>query len=141
MHWLRIYPPGLALVPILATSWPHLHISNCRGGTFLQSLVLQAFSDVMVIIDDVSNLQSGQFANSAPHPAILLLTHPIKSDFQKSSSPYVVGCLSRGLGGTSSKKLGKLNFVEPFRRKVSKTMFYFRFKDSCPITWFLRLFS
>ena len=48
------------------------------GGTFLQSLVLQAFSDVMVIIDEVSNLQRGQFANSGPHPAILLLTHPIE---------------------------------------------------------------
>ena len=48
------------------------------GGTFSQSLVLQAFSDVMVIIDEVSNLQRGQFANSGPHPAILLLTRPIE---------------------------------------------------------------
>ena len=97
------------------------------GGTFSQSLVVQAFSDVIVIIDEVLNLQRGQFANSGPHPAILLLPAPVKSDFQKCSSPYVVGCLSRGLGGTSSKMLRKLNYVEPFRRKVSKTMFFLPF--------------
>ena len=34
------------------------------GGAFSQSLVVQAFSDVIVIIDEVLNLQRGQFANS-----------------------------------------------------------------------------
>ena len=48
------------------------------GGSFSQSSVFQAFSDVMVIIDEVSTLQRGQFANSGPHPAILLLTYPIE---------------------------------------------------------------
>ena len=56
----------------------HLGLGLLGGGTFLQSLVLQAFSDVMVIIDEVANLQRGQFTNSGPHPAILLLTHPIE---------------------------------------------------------------
>ena len=51
-----------------------------------------------------------------------------------------MGCLSRGLGGTCSKQLRKLNFVVPFRRKVSKTMFYFRFEDSCLKTWFFETF-
>ena len=55
-----------------------ISLYKTRGGTFSQSLVLQAFSDVMVIIDEVSNLQRGQFANSGPHPAILLLTSPIE---------------------------------------------------------------
>ena len=49
-----------------------------RGGIFSQSLVFQAFSDVMGIINEVSTLQRGQFANSGPQPAILLLTHPIE---------------------------------------------------------------
>ena len=53
----------------------------------------------------------------------LQIDHDIRG-YGKCPSPYVVGCLSRGLGGTSSKKLRKLNFVESFRRKVSKTMFY-----------------
>ena len=59
---------------------PHFleSFSLSRGGIFSQSLVFQAFSDVMVIIDEASTLQRGQFANSGPHPAILLLTHPIE---------------------------------------------------------------
>ena len=48
-----------------------------RGGIFSQSLVFQAFSHVMVIIDEVSTLQRGPFANSGPHPAILLFDFPI----------------------------------------------------------------
>ena len=48
------------------------------GDLFVKFSFFQAFSDVMVIIDEVSTLQSGQFANSGPHPAILLLTHPIE---------------------------------------------------------------
>ena len=48
------------------------------GGIFSQSLIFQAFSDVMVIIDEASTLERGQFANSGPHPAILLLTQPIE---------------------------------------------------------------
>ena len=50
----------------------------CRGGIFSQSSVFQAFSDVMVIIDEVSTFCRGQFANLGPHLAILLLTHPIE---------------------------------------------------------------
>ena len=53
-------------------------VSVTQGGIFLQSSVFQAFSDVMVIIDEVSTLRRGQFANSGPHPAILLLTNPIE---------------------------------------------------------------
>ena len=49
---------------------------------------------------------------------------PLKSDFQKCSSHFVVGFISRGLDGTSSKQLGNLNFVKPLRRKVSTTIFY-----------------
>ena len=128
-------------IPVLFSFFLISPITIIGGGTFLQSLVLQAFSDVMIIVDEVPTLPRSQFANSGPHPAILLLIHPLKSDFQKCSPPYVVGCLSRGLGGTSSKQLRKLNFVEPFGRKVSKTMFYFRFEDSCLKIWFLRLFS
>ena len=60
-----------------------VHCTIGRGGTFSQSLVLQAFSDVMVIIDEVSNLQRGHIANSGPHPAILLLTSPIEKWFSK----------------------------------------------------------
>ena len=52
-----------------------------------------------------------------------------------------MGYLFRGIGATSSKQLRKLNFVEPFRRKVSKTMFYFSFENSHLKMWFLRLFS
>ena len=55
----------------------------------------------------------------------------LKSDFQKCSLPYLAWCLSTGLGGSSSKQLRKLNFIEAFWSKVSKTMFYLRFKDSC----------
>ena len=49
-----------------------------RGGIFSQSSVFQAFSDVMVIIDEVSTFCRGQFANLGPHLGILLLTHPIE---------------------------------------------------------------
>ena len=48
----------------------------------------------------------------------------LNSDFQKCSSPKLVGCLSRGIDGTSSKQLRNLNFVKLFRRKVSKPTFY-----------------
>ena len=49
-----------------------------RGGSFCKVQFFLAFSDVMVIIDEVSTLQRVQFSNSGPHPAILLLTHPIE---------------------------------------------------------------
>ena len=39
-----------------------------------------------------------------------------KSDFQNFSAPYVVGCLSRGIDGISSKQLTDLKFIKPFRR-------------------------
>ena len=39
-----------------------------------------------------------------------------KSDFQKFSAPYVVGFLSRGIDGISSKQLTDLKFIKPFRR-------------------------
>ena len=49
---------------------------------------------------------------------------PLKSDFQKCSSHFVVGFISRGLDGTSSKQLENINVVKPLRRKVSTTIFY-----------------
>ena len=39
-----------------------------------------------------------------------------KSDFQNFSAPYVVGCLSRGIDGISSKQLTGLKFIKTFRR-------------------------
>ena len=39
-----------------------------------------------------------------------------KSDFQNFSAPYVVGCLSRGIDGISSKQLTDLKFIKPVRR-------------------------
>ena len=39
-----------------------------------------------------------------------------KSDFQNFLAPYVVGCLSRGIDGISSKQLTDLKFIKPFRR-------------------------
>ena len=45
-------------------------------GPQILNLILQAFSDVMVIIGEVSTLQRGQFANSGPHPATLLFGFP-----------------------------------------------------------------
>ena len=62
---MREYPKDMLCDDQLA---PMTH----RGGIFSQSLVLQAFSDVMVIIGEVSILQRGQFANLGPDPAILL---------------------------------------------------------------------
>ena len=62
----------------ITTLSPQKLILGGEGGIFLQSLIFQAFSDVMVIIDEASTLQRGQFANSGPHPAILLLTQPIE---------------------------------------------------------------
>ena len=56
-----------------------------RGGIFSRSLVFQAFSHVMVIIDEVSTLQRGPFANSGPHPAILLFDFPIIGPKKKLS--------------------------------------------------------
>ena len=47
-----------------------------------------------------------------------------------------MGCLSRGLDGTSSKQLRKLNFVKPFRRKVSKTTFLDRNLQNWNKIWF-----
>ena len=62
-------------------------LDYARKKTFLsyfsQSSVFQAFSDVMVIIDEVSTFCRGQFANLGPHLAILLLTHPIEKWFSK----------------------------------------------------------
>ena len=63
--------------------------------------------------------------------------HQWKCDFQKCcSAPYVVGCLSRGIDGTSSKQLRNLIFVKLFGRKVSKIIFYFCFEDSGLKIWF-----
>ena len=36
--------------------------------------------------------------------------------FKNFSAPYVVGCLSRGIDGISSKQLTDLKFIKPFRR-------------------------
>ena len=64
----------------------------------------------------------------------------LKNDFRKYSSPYGVGCLSRGIDGTSSKQFTDLYLVKLFWRKISKTMFYFLVEDFCQKIWFLRIF-
>ena len=61
------------------------------GDRFLQSLVLQPFSNVMVIIDEVSNLQRGQI-----QVPIQLLESPIPTPAttttsQKASSGDISG--------------------------------------------------
>ena len=65
-----------------------------RGGIFSRSLVFQAFSHVMVIIDEVSTLQRGPFANSGPHPAILLFDFPIIGPKKKVVVNHIYGCLN-----------------------------------------------
>ena len=67
--------PPAACLPQNETFWLSLHL-KIGGGIFSQVLILQAFSDVMVIIGEVSTLQRGQFANLGPHPAILLFWFP-----------------------------------------------------------------
>ena len=62
-----------------------LHEHYIRGGIFSRSSVFQAFSHVMVIIDEVSTLERGPFAISGPHPAILLFDFPIIGPKKKLS--------------------------------------------------------
>jgi len=80
-----LMPLQCAALPTVSTTTFPLHTllsksSNSyflRGGIFSRSLVFQAFSHVMVIIDEVSTLQRGPFANSGPHPATSPLDFPI----------------------------------------------------------------
>ena len=77
--------------------------------------------DVMLIIEE----SICEFRSPSCHICHIYRFCPIllKSDFQKCSLPQLVGCLSRGIEGTSSKQLRKLIFVKPYRRKVLKPHF------------------
>ena len=74
-------------------------------GIFSLSLILQAFSDVMVIIGEVSTLQRGQFANSGPHPATLLFGFPHYRAKKKVVVNFIYGY--QNLSGEKYKSNGK----------------------------------
>ena len=97
----------------------------------MRSLVFQAFSHVMVIIDEVSTLQRGPFANSGPHPAILLFDFPIIGPKKKVVVNPIYGCLSLSgekykcnekrispIGHTSEEKNPKNHPKTPYFRKM-----------------------
>ena len=54
-----------------------------------------------------------------PHVHDSLVPDSLEGPLEKSldrTAPYVVGCLSRGIDGISSKQLTDLKFIKPFRR-------------------------
>ena len=86
----------------------------------------------MVIIDEVSTLERGPFANSGPHPAILLFDFPIIGPKKKVVVNPIYGCLNlsgekykcnekriSSIGHTSEEKNPKNHPEMPNFRKMA----------------------
>ena len=82
----------------------------------------------MVIIDEVSTLQRGPFANSGPHPAILLFDFPIIGPKKKVVVNFIYGYqnLSGEKYKTNEKRISSIGHTsyEKNPKNYPKTLFF-----------------